>query len=584
MYARLAAEVDHREQEIAELGFQRRVTLVVHRRTLGRPLDRVVAQLRPNLAQFLLDLRRRPVDIRPVEADTRRAVLETMRAVQRWQVRRQPFFDRGALPRLHLLPGLSLAPLIQVRVPATHLRDQPRRHISDVEGTALLGNHGVKEDLEQDVTELLAHLLVIAFANGLVELVGFLDQVGAEGVVRLGRIPLAARSEVTHESERIFKRWFVLHSLLGSGIIPAPRMSRQPTPAHTRAWVEIDLGALRRNGAALAARAGVPLLAVIKADGYGLGATRVAQALEPLEPWGFGVATVSEGIELREAGVARPILILSPILIDDHAAAREAHLRPSLGDADAITRWRSVAGAPWHLSIDTGMSRAGAPWTTVASLRDALTAAPPEGAYTHFHSADLDDGSVVEQLRRFRCALDAMPARPRYLHAENSPALERGGASPWDLARPGVFLYGSGGGEGATLVPEPVAHLRARVLEIRTVPDGDTVSYGATWRARGDRRIATLGIGYADGYRRAFSNRGVALVRGRRVPIAGIVTMDMVMLDVTDVRCEVGDVATLIGRDGDEVLTIDEVAHTAQVLSYEILVGLKLRVPRVYVA
>jgi alanine racemase len=133
------------------------------------------------------------------------------------------------------------------------------------------------------------------------------------------------------------------------------------------------------------------------------------------------------------------------------------------------------------------------------------------------------------------------------------------------------------------MVPEPVVHLRARVIDLRTVDDGETVSYGATWRAAGRRRIATLGIGYADGYRRALSNRGVALVRGKRVPIAGIVTMDMIMLDVTDVRCELGDVATLLGRDGDDLLTVDAVADTAQMLSYELLVGLKLRVPRVYV-
>jgi alanine racemase len=115
------------------------------------------------------------------------------------------------------------------------------------------------------------------------------------------------------------------------------------------------------------------------------------------------------------------------------------------------------------------------------------------------------------------------------------------------------------------------------------VRDGDTVSYGATWRARGERRNATLGVGYADGYRRALSNRGTVLLNGQRAPVAGIVTMDMTMVDVTDVRCEIGDVATLIGRDGDDLLTVDDVAATAQVLSYELLVGLKLRVPRVYV-
>jgi len=343
------------------------------------------------------------------------------------------------------------------------------------------------------------------------------------------------------------------------------------------------LGALRRNGAALATRARVPLLAVIKADGYGLGAVRVAGALEPLDPWGFGVATVAEGIELRDAGVSRPILVLSPVLSEEYAAVRGASLRPSLGGASTIAEWARTGGGAWHLSIDTGMNRAGIPWTEIGALHDTLRDAVPEGAYTHFHSADLNDESTGEQLRRFRCALEALPSRPRYLHAENSPAIERGEASPWDLARPGVFLYGVGGGDGATMSPEPVAHLRARVIDLRTVSDGDTVSYGATWRARGTRRVATLGIGYADGYRRALSNRGVVLLNGQRVPVAGIVTMDMTMIDVTDAPCEIGDVATLIGRDGDDVLTVDDVAATAQVLSYELLVGLKLRVPRVYV-
>jgi len=360
-------------------------------------------------------------------------------------------------------------------------------------------------------------------------------------------------------------------------------MSRQPTRTSPRAWVEVDLGALRRNGAALAARARVPLLAVIKADGYGLGAVRVAGALEPLNPWGFGVATVAEGIELRDAGVSRPILVLSPVLPEEYAAVRAASLRPSLGGASTIAEWARTGGGAWHLSIDTGMNRAGIPWTEIGALHDTLRDASPEGAYTHFHSADLNDDSAGEQLRRFRCALEALPGRPRYLHAENSPAIERGEASPWDLVRPGVFLYGVGGGDGARMSPEPVAHLRARVIDLRTVSDGDTVSYGATWRARGTRRVATLGIGYADGYRRALSNRGAVLLNGQRVPVAGIVTMDMTMIDVTDVPCEIGDVATLIGRDGDDVLTVDDVAATAQVLSYELLVGLKLRVPRVYV-
>ena len=360
-------------------------------------------------------------------------------------------------------------------------------------------------------------------------------------------------------------------------------MPRQPIPAHPRAWVEVDLGALRRNGAAVIARSGVPLLGVIKADGYGLGAVQVASALEPLEPWGFGVAAVEEGVELREAGVARPILVLSPVLPDEYATMRRATLRPSLGTTAAIAEWMKSGGGPWHLSIDTGMSRAGMQWTDVASSASEIAAAEPEAAYTHFHSADCNDGSMDVQIGRFRSALAALSRRPRLLHAENSPAVERGGRSGWDLVRPGVFLYGVGSGTGATLWPEPVASLRARVVEVRTIEDGESVSYTCTWHASGQRRIATLGLGYADGYRRALSNRGIALVRGKRAPVVGIVTMDMVMIDVTGMDCEIGDVATLLGRDGDDSITIEELGRTGELLTYEILVGLKLRAPRVYV-
>jgi len=270
------------------------------------------------------------------------------------------------------------------------------------------------------------------------------------------------------------------------------------------------------------------------------------------------------------------------VLPDEYSAIRSADLRPSLGSTTAIRAWMESGGGAWHLSIDTGMSRAGMQWTDVGPCAELIAAASPEGAYTHFHSADTNDGSMDQQLERYRSALSRLVERPRYLHAENSPALERGGRSSWDLVRPGVFLYGIGSGVGATISPEPVASLRARVVEIRTIDDGESVSYTAAWRASGERRIATLGIGYADGYRRSLSNGGVALVRGKRAPIVGIVTMDMVMLDVTGMQCEVGDVATLIGRDGDDLLTVEDVARMGDLLSYELLVGLKLRVPRLY--
>src|ERR1051326_139323 len=204
----------------------------------------------------------------------------------------------------------------------------------------------------------------------------------------------------------------------------------------TRAWVEIDLGALLRNGARVAKHTGSRLLPMVKADAYGLGAVRVACALQELDPWGFGVATIAEGDELRHAGVDRPIIVFTPVLTEDFDAARRARLTPALGDAESIRAWHET-GLPWHLAIDTGMSRAGVSWREVSTLRQAITAAPPQGVFTHFHSAEQDDGSRAEQEERFFRALEALPVRPSMVHAENSPAaLHRGAAyhRQWTIA------------------------------------------------------------------------------------------------------------------------------------------------------
>jgi alanine racemase len=348
----------------------------------------------------------------------------------------------------------------------------------------------------------------------------------------------------------------------------------------TRAWVEIDLAALVRNGAAVAARAGVPLLPMVKADAYGIGALHAALALEELDPWGFGVATVTEGQELRDGGVTRPIVVFTPILRTEIDALRRADLTPALGDPAVIESWART-GRDWHLQIDTGMSRAGLRWDHVEQRRDLLQRARPAGVFTHFHSADLDDGSRAEQEQRFDAALAALPERPALVHAENSPALEARAPSRWTLCRPGIFLYGVATRSGV-LRPEPVAAVRARIVELRSVAEGDTVSYGATWRAPGVRRIATLPVGYADGYRRALGNRGVALLAGRRIHVAGRVTMDMTMFDVTDTSAALGDVVTLLGRDGDDVITVAELAERGELSPYEVLTGLRSRLPRLY--
>ncbi len=349
-----------------------------------------------------------------------------------------------------------------------------------------------------------------------------------------------------------------------------------------RAWVDVDLGALLRNGTSLAKQAGVPLLPMVKADAYGLGAESVARTLERLDPWGFGVATVGEGEELRRVGITRPVLIFSPILQGDFDAAIRSNLTPTLSDASSIARWRETR-RPWHLAIDTGMSRAGVQWDEIGALRDVISANPPQGAFTHFHSAEKDDSSRAKQEERFDSAIAQLPVRPEMLHAENSPAIEHRGPSRWTIARPGIFLYGVGSGNNAAINSEPVASLRARIIDLRTIHDGETVSYNGTYRAHGDRRIATLGIGYGDGYRRALGNRGQVLIAGNRAPIAGNVTMDMTMIDVTDIPCAIGDPVTLIGVEGDDRIDVIDVATAGGLSPYEVLTSLRGRLPRRYV-
>src|SRR5213075_313648 len=185
-------------------------------------------------------------------------------------------------------------------------------------------------------------------------------------------------------------------------------------------------------------------LPMIKADAYGLGAEAAVRALDRLDPWGYGIATFAEGAELRRLGVTRPIVVFTPLLEEDLARARSARLTPTLGFPTEIEAWRAAGGGAWHLAIDTGMSRAGIPWREVREVRHLVELLPPEGAFTHFHSAELDDGTLERQETLFRGALASLPSRPRLLHTANSAAIARQGRSEWDLVRPGIFLYGVG--------------------------------------------------------------------------------------------------------------------------------------------
>jgi alanine racemase len=353
-----------------------------------------------------------------------------------------------------------------------------------------------------------------------------------------------------------------------------------------RAWVDVDLDALVANARTLAAWCDSRLLPMVKANGYGLGAVRVARALESLDPWGYGVATVEEGLVLRDAGLGRPILVVSPLTPDALEPTFAAGFRPAIGDSGTLRGWLAHSQAPFHLEIDTGMSRGGIRWTdadTISAAARALAAAPGwEGAFTHFHSADTDESSIVRQWERFQAVLARLPCRPPLVHAANSAAALYGRAYAADLARPGIFLYGGEARAGGP-APRPVAALRARVVAVRAVAAGESVSYGATWTADRATTIATLGIGYADGLPRASERhrswpaRTVEL-RGRVVPLVGRVTMDLCMAAVDDGEVSVGDVATIFGG----LVTLDEYAKSVGTISYELLTSLGSRLPRRY--
>jgi alanine racemase len=353
-------------------------------------------------------------------------------------------------------------------------------------------------------------------------------------------------------------------------------MSTQVTS--NRAWVSVDLANLLANVQTVqAAAGGAALLPVVKADAYGLGVIPVVRALESLDPWGYAVATVVEAIELRDVGITRPVLVFTPATSKLEPQYRSHDLRAVLDDPKAARGW----SLPFHLEVDSGMGRCGVRWDAEATLRD-FDSDKLEGAFTHFYAADEGSDTVHEQWERFERALAVLPRRPSLLHAANSAGAWRL-QTQLDLVRPGIFLYG---GEHAPDLPapNPVATVRAPVVSVRHVPAGATVSYGAEWEAPKPTVVATLGIGYADGIPRNVQGRAEVLLGGARVPIVGRVTMDFVMIDVgPESTVRVGDMATVVGTDGEGEITIDEFARWGDTIAYEALVRLKTRLAREYV-
>ncbi|HEX6134488.1 MAG TPA: alanine racemase [Longimicrobiales bacterium] len=365
-----------------------------------------------------------------------------------------------------------------------------------------------------------------------------------------------------------------------------------------RAWVEVDRSALRDNFRAVreAVGARTAIIAMVKADAYGLGVARVVRVLEPLEPWGYGVATADEGAALRDLGVRRPIVVFGPLPPAAVGTAARAGLVATISDLAGLERWAAAASAgplDFHAEIDTGMGRAGFDWRETPTWAEAVLEQCAggrvrwTGVMTHFHGADSADATAsAAQWERFRDALGQLPVPRRQLmvHAANSAAALRWPEYGADAVRPGIFLYGGHPAPGAagTAAPRPVVSVRARLVLVRDVPPGSTVGYGATHIAREWERWGTLAIGYGDGLPRRLGNRGSAVVHGTIVPFVGRISMDMTVVDLTRVpAARTGDVATLIGSDGGATISLDEVAVQAETISYEILTGLRPRLPRV---
>lgn len=358
----------------------------------------------------------------------------------------------------------------------------------------------------------------------------------------------------------------------------------------------VDLIALSHNYAEVTRRAGDrKVLAVVKAQAYGHGALPVSRALVGLGCPMLGVATVEEGRELREGGITAPILIMGPVFPEQAGAIVGAKLT-TVVYALPVVRALSEAAAgsggsvTVHVKIDTGMGRIGVTPEEGVSFIETISRLPGiivGGLMTHFADADLRDKKfAAAQMDRFESLIRALEAKGIDIplrHAANSAAVLEYGRALLTMVRPGLMLYGYNPLEsGAAADLRPVLSLRTRIAFLKKVPAGVPISYGRTFVTKRESLIATIPIGYADGFSRGLSNKGEALVRGKRVPVAGRVCMDMTMLDVTDVPdVAAGDEVVLIGSSGAERITADDIAAKTGTIAYEVLCGIGGRVPRI---
>ncbi|MBQ8910254.1 MAG: alanine racemase [Oscillospiraceae bacterium] len=362
-------------------------------------------------------------------------------------------------------------------------------------------------------------------------------------------------------------------------------------------YVKINTDAILANYRAVCEKTGVPVMAIIKADAYGHGAVQVAHLLEQECPF-FGVSSVSEALELRQAHISQPILILG------HTPPSVFHLlvgqgiRPtifSLEDAAELNRLAAEKGitAPCHIAVDTGMSRIGFQVTEedadICAQIAKLSNVEIEGIFSHFATADCEDLSrshtQAALFDRFCGMLRSRGVVPKMYHLNNSAGIMNFDTH-YDIVRSGIVTYGlypSDEVSPALLPLIPAMSWYSRVSHVKTLPAGREISYGGTYVTTAPTRIATIPVGYADGYRRSLSGKFYVLLHGKKAPILGRVCMDQMMVDVTDIpEAAVGDTVTLIGTDGDETITMEQIADAAGSFNYEFACGISRRVCRRY--
>jgi len=374
-------------------------------------------------------------------------------------------------------------------------------------------------------------------------------------------------------------------------------------------WAEISTTAIAKNLAVIRRHIGPKpkILAVVKANAYGLGAVPVSKALAKAGADRFGVTCQNEGIELREAGIRKPILVLTGFWPGEEKSFIRHGLTPTVTRLDDVKNLERAAKAPrvksplkFHLKINTGMNRLGLPPEQIDAFASALADCRHiqlEGTFTHFASAeDFSAQQTDDQEAAFRASLErlrALRVSPGIVHMANSGAICARPSTWADMVRPGAILYGyyqsfdppQKGQEVRERLPvEPSLSLRARIISLRDLPGGQPVGYSAKFVTARPSRIAVINAGYADGILRQRTNHGCVLVRGRGVPMVGTISMDLTTLDVTDVpEVKLGDIVTIYGRDGGAEIRVSDVAREIGTVTSDLLCALGRRVPRYYV-